>query len=206
MIDISSFFGGSMHGNTNPYAWKSGVDNSLGESNLYGFDSSASLIGTESDVGGMNYSLYGGFQPKDLSGGPALLIPDKKQARDRRPSQDTTYTPQDDKTEFGREPERGLFELPSYVLEATRDPKIFLAEQRAILKKNRAAYDGTSEDWKRQHHGEYVAIVDGKIVGLDADEEALIRDVREEYGYVHTFTKQIGTPYPVRQRRRPRRR
>lgn len=91
------------------------------------------------------------------------------------------------------------FEMPSYVIEATQEPDVFLAEQRSILRRNRAAYEAMDQSLAVMHWDEYVAIVDGEICGFDADEGVLKSRVRRERGDVHLFTKRIGTPYLARQ-------
>ena len=102
--------------------------------------------------------------------------------------------------ELERETERGLFELPGHIRDVQQgwDSEAFLAEQMRMFGKDLAAYETIDEEAKKQHHGEYVAIIYGDVFGFSPDEGSLRTRVHKERGSVDVLIKQVGVPDEVR--------
>lgn len=72
--------------------------------------------------------------------------------------------------------------------------KRWRADQMKIFENNRRVYLEMSEEDMSVHHGEYVGIVDGRIVGFEKDLQSIEVRIREEYGNVHRYVKKVGSP------------
>jgi antitoxin (DNA-binding transcriptional repressor) of toxin-antitoxin stability system len=69
--------------------------------------------------------------------------------------------------------------------------KTWQAEQASILERERAVFERLKPELLKTHADKWVAILDGKFVDSDDEEDTLVKRVYSKYGYRTIFVEQV---------------
>jgi PHD/YefM family antitoxin component YafN of YafNO toxin-antitoxin module len=77
-------------------------------------------------------------------------------------------------------------------------------QELAAAAPDRAAYLAMKDELLKTHRGEYVCFREGKLVGIDPDDQVLLEHVYKTFGYGPIFLHKIEDPETVYHIRSPR--